>query len=138
MLLSPQHHATLLDLGFARRQDEAACGEHCLLGTLAYMAPEQFDDRHGADIRSDIYSLGVTLFEMLSGRRPFAARNAAELIRQHRSHRPDSLRRLLPDLPREAAALVAHMMAKHPLRRPQSRELVDQLVRLEVSLLAET
>jgi serine/threonine-protein kinase len=139
ILLSPQRHATLLDLGFAHRRDEAAREEGgCLLGTISYMAPETFDVHHAGDVRSDIYSLGVTLFEMLAGRVPFAGRNAAEIIRQHRGARPDNLRSLLPHLPRQATALLGQMLAKEPLRRPQTpREVIDQLVRLELSLLAD-
>lgn len=139
ILVSPQSHATLVDLGFAQRCDEPAThNNHCLLGTLAYMAPERFDARSANDIRSDLYSLGVTLYEMLAGRVPFTGRTAAEIIRQHRSARPDNLRRQLPHLPREAAALVTCVLAKEPLRRPQTpRELLDQLVRVEISLLAD-
>jgi serine/threonine protein kinase len=136
--LSPQHHATLLDLGFARRCDQPTAPSGSLMGTLTHMAPETFDAGRTADIRSDIYSLGIVLYEMLTGRVPFVGRNAAEIIHQHRGARPESLRRRLPHLPREAASLVTQMLAKEPLRRPQTpRELVDQLVRLEISLLAE-
>jgi serine/threonine-protein kinase len=137
--LSPQRHATLLDLGFAQRMPAPTCAfDGYLLGTLTHMAPERFNARLNSDIRSDLYSLGVTLYQMLTGRRLFTGHNAAEIIRQHRSARPEDLRRALPQLPREAAELVARMLAKEPLRRPQTpRELVDQLVRLEISLLAE-
>jgi serine/threonine-protein kinase len=138
IFLSPQGHATLLDMGFAQRLEERPANDCGMIGTIAYMAPEKFDGGRAADIRSDIYSLGITLFEMLTGGVPFAGRNVGEIIRQHRGARADSIRRQLPTLPREAAALVADMLAKEPLRRPQSpRELIDQLVRLEISLLVE-
>jgi serine/threonine-protein kinase len=136
IFLSAQRHATLLDLSFAQRRNEQSVGDCRLLGTIAYMAPEKFDGYCVADIRSDLYSLGVTVFEMLAGRVPFPGHNAAEVIRQHRGTRADNIRRRLPSLPREAGALVAQMLAKEPLRRPQTpRELIDQLVRLEISLL---
>jgi serine/threonine-protein kinase len=130
ILLSPQGHATLVDLGFAHRS-----GEGSPAGTPLYMAPEQFAGGC-TDIRSDLYSLGVTLFEMLTGAVPFDSKDPAELTRQHRGARAAGVRRNHAHLPREVAALVARLLAKEPLRRPQSpRELIQLLVPLEISLL---
>ncbi len=138
MMVSPLGHTTLLDLGFAVPIEQAGWDERSMQGTFSYLAPERFDAHRPTDIRSDLYSLGVTLFEMLTGRVPFTGRSAAEIIGQHRSARPDSVRRFLPHVPREIADLVARMLSKEPLRRPQTpREALDQLARLEISLLAE-
>ncbi len=137
--LSPDGHVTLLDLGFARRPDEAWAGaDPCVLGTGAYMAPESLSAARRPDIRSDLYSLGVVLFEMLAGRRPLEGRTLAETAALHRQTRPPDLRRLVPHLPGAAARLVREMLAKEPLRRPQSpREAIDRLVALEVFTFAE-
>src|SRR5262249_53310472 len=89
------------------------------------------------DIRSDVYSLGVTLFEMLTGHLPFDARNVAELTAQHRQDPPADLRGQCPHVPTRAARLIHRMLAKEPLRRPTPRELVDRLAGLEIDTFAE-
>jgi eukaryotic-like serine/threonine-protein kinase len=132
--IAPEGHVTLLDLGFARRRDEIGSAvDRCVMGTWTYIAPEMITSALRSDIRSDIYSLGAVLYEMLSGHPPFQAVEPAELARQHRQAVPKPLRDLLPCLPLDVAYLVHRMLAKEPLRRPQSpADVVDQLVRLEI------
>ncbi len=138
VFLSQTGHATLIDLGFARTVDErGAVGDRPVLGTLNYMAPEVLYSSAGGDIRSDVYSLGVTLFEMLAGRLPFDAQDVAELTAQHRQDVPSDLRQLAPHVPTRAARLVHQMLAKEPLRRPLPRDLADRLARLEIETFAE-
>ena len=75
---------------------------------------------------------------MLSGRLPFAGKDLAELAAQHRQAAPPDLARLAPHVPREVVRLVRRMMAKEPLRRPQSpRELIDRLVALEIATFSQ-
>lgn len=137
--VSPLGHVTLLDLGFARRAAAAAEGdESALLGTASYLAPELIVSSLGADIRSDLYSLGVTLFETLTGRLPFAADDLAALATLHMQAAPPALRGLAPRTSPELAQLVHSLMAKNPLRRPQTPgELVERLMRLEMDAMAE-
>ncbi len=132
-------HATLIDLSLARHRSElVASGAPPIFGTLAYLAPERIVSKLAIDIRSDLYSLGVTLFELLTGRLPFAARTAAELAAQHRQELPADLRSLAPHLPASVCQLVRQLLAKEPLRRPQSpSELVDRLAALEIETFAE-
>lgn len=139
LFLSPEGHVTLLDLGFARRPDETGSAvDRCVLGTCNYLAPEWITSTLRADIRSDIYSLGAVLFEMLSGRAPFAGQDLAEVATQHRQARPPDLQRLVPYLPHEVAQLVRQMLAKDPLRRPQTpRELAERLADLEIATFSE-
>lgn len=134
ILIGPDGHVTLLDLGFAQRADEPGSAvERCVLGTCAYLAPEYVVSSLRADIRSDIYSLGAVLFEMLSGRPPYATQDLAELVAMHLRSRPPELGALCGQVPEAVARLVRSMLAKDPLRRPQSPgELVDRLVRLEL------
>ncbi len=136
IFVSRRGHATLLDLGFARRPDElGSVVDRCVVGTIHYIAPEMVTSALRADIRSDIYSLGVTLFELLSGRRPYHGGSLAELARQHCQDQPQDLHRLVPTLPPGVVQLVRAMMAKEPLRRPQTPlELIERLVALEIDL----
>jgi len=139
ILISPEAHVTLLDLGFARRRDESgSVVDRCITGTYNYIAPEMIISALRADIRSDIYSLGVVLFEMLSGRLPFEANGLAELATLHKQAAVPDLRRLVPRLPTGVIRLVRQMLAKEPLRRPQKpQELISQLVALEIDTFAE-
>ncbi|HEY1785713.1 MAG TPA: serine/threonine-protein kinase [Pirellulales bacterium] len=139
IFLSATGHATLIDLGLARRQGEnASLSSRPIVGTLAYMAPEMIVSTLAADIRSDLYSLGVTLYELLSGRLPFDGSDAAQLAAQHCQELPTDLRVLTPHLPTHVARLVRQMLAKEPLRRPQTpRELIDRLAALEIETFAD-
>ena len=137
--VSPTGHVTLLDLNFARRRDEfGSAVDRPIMGTCNYLAPEYLTSALRPDIRSDIYSLGAVLFEVLAGRRPFAAETLVQLSLLHRQAAPPDLGRLAPHVPREVVQLVRQMMAKEPLRRPQTpRELVERLVALEIGSFSQ-
>ncbi|HEY2894493.1 MAG TPA: serine/threonine-protein kinase [Pirellulales bacterium] len=138
ILVSPSGHATLIDLGFARHKAECSSfADRAVLGTLRYAAPEMLYTAEGGDSSSDIYSLGVTLFEMFTGHVPFDAEDVAELAAQHRQELPADLRSLVPHLPTRAARLVHNMLAKQPLRRPVARDVVNRLAALEIETFAE-
>ena len=74
------------------------------MGTFYYIAPELLTSAIRADIRSDIYSLGVVFYEMLAGRRPFEAEDMADLASQHLQAAPPDLKELAPHLPDERGA----------------------------------
>jgi eukaryotic-like serine/threonine-protein kinase len=137
--VSPSGHVTLIDLSFARRGDEiGSAADRPIMGTCSYIAPEMFTSALRADIRSDLYSLGVVLFEMLSGRLPYPGKSLAELAGQHRQSSPAELARLAPHVPREVVAVVQRLTAREPLRRPQTpRELIERLISLEVGALPQ-
>lgn len=138
ILVSASGHATLLDYGFAQSPSE---GRHWstrpIAGTLAYIAPEMVTSALAADPRADVYSLGVTLYEMLAGRRPFESDDPGKLATLQRETKPVDVRQHRPDLPEPVAALLHSMLAKDPLRRPDTaRELAQRLVRLEIDSFA--
>jgi serine/threonine-protein kinase len=139
IFISPEGHVTLLDLGFARQRGETgSAADRCVMGTCNYLAPECITSALAADIRSDIYSLGAVLFEVLCGCLPFQGQTLADLAGQHRQSAPPDLLKLAPQLPAEVARLVRSMMAKDPLRRPQTpRELLPRLVALEIATFSE-
>ena len=90
-----------------------------MMGTPAYMAPEQAQDAASADIRADIYSLGCTLYFLLTGAPPFTGKSAFAILQAHVSTEATPLSRLRAEVPAELAAIVAKMMAKDPAGRFQ-------------------
>src|SRR5262249_32699990 len=88
-------------------------------------------------VARDVYSLGVTLFRMLTGTLPFKGQSVADILRQHQQSLPPRLRSLAPDVPREVSGLVQRLLSKQPLRRGGGLLwLIDELIGLELSLLA--
>jgi formylglycine-generating enzyme required for sulfatase activity/serine/threonine protein kinase len=121
----------VLDFGLAKVKSEGAVDgglthEGQLLGTPDYVAPEQISDARRADIRADIYSLGCTLYYLLTGGAPFHADNLYEILQAHHSMDALPLNLARPEVPLELAALVARMMAKEPRRRFQTPREVAQ------------
>ena len=139
LIVSPEAHVTLIDLGFARPLGNGeSVVDRPVMGTYHYIAPELIISRLAADIRSDIYSLGVVLFQMLARRLPFKGETLAQLAEQHRSWRPPDLRQLVPSLPGGLTRLVREMLSKNPWRRPRhAQEVVDRLMNLEVASFAQ-
>jgi serine/threonine-protein kinase len=119
----------LTDFGLAKATgtpDLTRTGD--LLGTLQYMAPERFRGR--ADIRSDVYALGLTLYELLALRPAYGAAGQAHLIGQITSEEPPRLDRLNPQLPRDLVTVVHKAMARDPADRyPTAGALADDLRR---------
>ncbi len=116
--------AVLTDFGIARAQklgaDVTLTGAGVPVGTPAYMSPEQVRSRDPADGRSDVYSLGCTLYEMLAGRPPFEGASVHEVLSMHVEQDPPPLERRRPELPDRVVAIVKKAMAKRPSERYQT------------------
>ncbi len=115
----------LLDLGLARfLQDQVArpdvTREGTGMGTPDYMAPEQFRDARHADVRSDIYALGCTLYQLLAGSVPFPGSSLSEKWQAHEEQWPPPLEELCPEAPAGLMLVTQRMMAKQPGERFQT------------------
>jgi WD40 repeat protein len=125
LMLTPDGRVKILDFGLACFASEAASaagvtGTGLVLGTVDYIAPEQADDSHEADIRSDIYSLGCTLYHLLAGQPPFPTGTPLQKVMAHVEKNPQPLTELRPDVPEELMLVLERMMAKKPKDRYQT------------------
>jgi serine/threonine-protein kinase len=125
IIITPDGLAKLVDMGLARferaggaENEETATG--VTLGTFDYISPEQARNPRDTDTRSDIYSLGCTLFYMLAGRPPFAEGSVLQKLLLHQSETPPDVRAFRPDVPDDLAAVVARMLSKRPEERFQN------------------
>lgn len=127
--------AVLIDLGFAHRPGENAAflREGYVLGTADYLAPELCDPEPSEDLSSDLFSLGVMLFEMLTGRLPYPPGSVRQTLRRHRCDPPADVRRLAGPLPNALVVLVERLLANRPQDRPRAAVAVQQFIKLEIA-----
>ena len=126
----------LTDFGLARHIDQSESLKltqtGALLGTPYYMSPEQFTGAHDVSPATDVYAIGITFFELLTGRRPFTATDAIQLASAHCFDIPADVRKISPRISDAAADLVRRMLAKHPGQRPPDASAVlEEIVRLQ-------
>ena len=139
LMLTPRGHVKVLDFGLAKREKSGSNSEDTqlltsagmVLGTVEYMSPEQVLGRD-VDHRSDIFSLGVVLYEMATGRLPFSGTNATETMARILQTQPDAMARFNYEIPEEFERTVRKCLEKERERRYQSaRELLVDLKNLE-------
>ncbi len=135
IIVTEEGRAKLVDMGLARlhaktdNDDLTASG--VTLGTFDYISPEQAREPRTADVRSDIYSLGCTLYYMLTARPPFPEGTVLQKLLQHEGDEAPDPRQFNPDLPEEVAILLRKMLAKKPRDRFQGPgELIGELLML--------
>jgi serine/threonine-protein kinase len=139
ILIGDGDETRLVDFGMASAQQASGEGSGLtksglLIGTPEYMAPEQITGE-SADHRVDLYSLGVVMYECLSGARPFTAETPVKVLFQHLEGASTPLRELIPELPEAVGALISGAMARDPNDRPAGAiELRDAIDRVLVDL----
>ena len=119
----PSDAVKLADFGLARADDGVQTGTGIVPGSPAYMAPEQLAGAVPTP-RSDLYALGVMLFQLLAGRLPHEGASMGELLRHVADEPVPDLRLLRPDLPASVSSLTARLMAKRPTERPADGDAV--------------
>jgi serine/threonine protein kinase len=128
IMLTNSGRVKVVDLGLARRDTTDSIGDITVagttLGTFDYIAPEQARDPRSADERSDIYSLGCTMYHMLTGRPPYPEGTALQKLLDHQGKSPPDPRTLNSSIPEEIAAIMRKMMANDPDARYQAPGLL--------------
>jgi len=123
------YRVKILDFGVAKLAEPKELGvnthSQIMLGTPKYMSPEQARSAASVDHRTDIYTLGCLLFEMVTGQAPYDGAGAVDLIIQHTTAPVPSAAARVPDLPRGLDALIQQMLAKEPAERPDSMVAID-------------
>ncbi len=136
LLLTKQGVVKILDMGLARLTHADEDGEASttmtqegvVMGTPDYMAPEQAEESHSVDVRADLYSLGCTLYQLLTGKVPFPGGTLIQKLKKHQFEQPMPVEQRRPDVPPAVAAVVRKLMAKRPQDRYQTpAELVRAL-----------
>jgi tRNA A-37 threonylcarbamoyl transferase component Bud32 len=127
ILFAGPHLAKIVDFGLALLMEQEAEARGEIWGTPYYVAPEKLDNQP-EDFRSDIYSLGATLFHAIAGRPPFEADNASLVALKHLKSRAVSLQAFAPDVSNPTAFVINRMLEKDPEQRYQSYdELIEHL-----------
>jgi hypothetical protein len=138
LLLAPDGALKIADFGIAKILGESGLTvAGATIGTPAYCSPEQ---GRGAEVdpRSDLYSLGVVLYELLTGRKPFEAALPDAMVYQHNFAEPKAPRELVPALPQDCEAACMRLLMKDPAQRYQSAtDLADDLERMLAGVAVE-
>ncbi len=130
IIITPSGRVKLVDLGLARKESSESAQELTLagttLGTFDYISPEQAKDPRNVDVRSDIYSLGCTMYHMLTGEPPYPEGTVLKKLLDHQSGEPPDPAKKNRRVSDELSMIVRRMMASDPKRRYQTP---DQLIR---------
>ena len=137
IMIDNEGEARIMDFGIARStRSKGITGAGLVIGTPEYMSPEQAEGKE-ADSRSDIYSLGVIFFEMLTGQRPFEGDSALGIAMKHKGEEPKEPRLLNPNISDSINELVLKCLKKNPDDRYQNiEELRDELSSIDMKLPA--
>ena len=133
LLLTDEGVVKILDLGLALFQQEeeeslTVLHNEKVMGTADYLSPEQAVNSHNVDHRADIYSLGCTLYFLLTGKPPFSEGSLAQRIAMHQTQDPKSLSEVRPDIPNQLVKICEKMMRKDPDKRYRDCQHLQQAI----------
>jgi serine/threonine protein kinase len=133
ILIDSKDVVKITDFGLARSRETVTLTQsNVFMGTAYYISPEQAESGRSADIRSDLYSVGAVLYEMLSGRPPYEGETAVDIVIKHMNEQVPLITRVRPDLPEEADLFFEKAMAKAPVNRYATpREFITGLEQLQ-------
>jgi serine/threonine-protein kinase len=142
IIVTVEGHAKVLDFGIAKlspglRDLGPQTKTGAILGTPAYMAPEQISGAGNVDARTDVYACGVVLFEAVTGRQPFSGATLFDLMKAHVEQQPPLPRLFRPDLPDAIEQVIMVALAKDPAQRFQSATAMAQALAHAASALAQ-
>lgn len=123
----------LMDFGLAKAGQRRLTDTGILVGTIHYMSPEQFSGE-GVTVASDVFSMGVLLYEICLLAKPFDGETVTDVMRSIIGDEPGDLAQLAPDLPRRLSELIARMLAKRPDERPSTGEVHRVLMGIRASI----
>jgi len=141
-LLPGAERTKLLDFGIAKVKQEYQANDQLqtragvMMGTPLYMSPEQCKNAGDVDDKADVYSLGVMLYRMLSGKPPFSAAGTGELMAMHIYMQPQPLKEHEPGLPEPVVDLVHRMLAKQRQDRPSMSQVEQELEKVNIKISA--
>src|SRR2546430_4992987 len=133
VIVAPDDSLKVTDFGIARAGASEMTETGSIMGTAQYLSPEQAQGQH-VDAASDIYSIGVMLYEMLAGRAPFKGESAVSIALKHVSDTPQPLRQIRPDVHPALEAAIMRALEKDPARRYATAD--DFIVALEAARTA--
>jgi serine/threonine protein kinase len=135
IMITPNGHAKILDMGLALIEGEdlpddktIVGGVGYVVGTMDFIAPEQVEDPTKVDARADLYSLGCSLYFVLTGQVPFPGGSSHQKIKRHLNEWPDPVTEINPTVPAAFARLIDQLMEKEPKDRPNSAEEVRRML----------
>ena len=129
----------ILDFGIAKLTghntlNKAHTAVDALMGTPVYMSPEQCEGAGGVDEKTDVYALGIIVYEMLSGRPPFTAEGMGQLLMAHMTQAPPPLQSVAPKVPKDVAEFVHRLLVKSKAERPSMQQVHAMLSDLLVNV----
>jgi serine/threonine protein kinase/tetratricopeptide (TPR) repeat protein len=132
IIVDEEGNARIMDFGIARSlQAKGITGAGVMIGTPEYMSPEQVEGKE-TDQRSDIYSLGMILYEMMTGRLPFEGDTALSIALKHKTEVPKDPRKLNAQIPEDLSQMILRCMEKNKEMRYQSaNEILSELIKIE-------
>jgi len=132
IIVTPDSVVKILDFGLAKFAGSVSSKDRVMAGTISYMSPEQLQGTH-IDRRTDIWSLGIIMFEMLTGKKPFRGDFEPAIMYSILNEQPEPLSSLRPDVPQELAQLVGKCLRKDPSSRVQTMEDIAQILEQNIA-----